>query len=81
MVVVVCGFSERNPAQSAKTVWKGCSAPAACGVAAKKPQGFFVGLARGFLLSALEALEKLDLTGMVEVVGGDAVDVVHIAPN
>ncbi len=51
------------------------------GVAAKKPQGFFVGILRAVLLSALEALEKLDLPGMVEVVRGDAVDVVHIAPD
>ena len=51
------------------------------GVAAKKPQGFFVGILRAVLLSALEALEELDLAGVIEVVGGDTVDVVYIAPN
>jgi hypothetical protein len=29
----------------------------------------------------LEALEELNLAGVIEVVRGDAVDVVHIAPD
>ncbi len=51
------------------------------GGAAKKPQGFFVGIARAVLLSALEALEELNLASVIEVVRGDAVDVVHIIPD
>lgn len=61
------------------------------GIAATKSDGrgsgeeaakrFFVGIARAVLLSALEALEELNLAGVIEVVRGDAVDVVHIAPD